>query len=157
MNLDLRDETTEELKFTEPSALEDEVKLTPIAFKVIREVNPPAAPAAPKVELPPEEWVRRIAIACLEVVHGRRNVSQLKSITSARVSQTLMIRHSVQMKRKVPINKILVGRIRMCQPHPHAIEASTTFLLGEKAFPLALRLESAVNGWKITACEIGPH
>ena len=157
MNLNLRSETTTHLKFTEPGTLRDEVELTPIAFKVVREVHTPTIPETPKVALPPEEWVRRIAIACLEVVHGRRNVGQLKSITTARVSQTLMIRHSVQMKRKQPINKFLVGRIRMCQPQPHAIEASTTFHLGDKAYPLALRLESAVNGWKITACEIGPH
>ena len=157
MNLDLHVESAQQLKFTEPGELKDEVELVPITFKKIREVFPQTTPEMPKVQLPPEEWVRRIAIACLEVVHGRRNVGQLKSITSARVSQTLMIRHSVQMKRNQPVNKILVGRIRMCQPQPHAIEASTTFQLGEKAYPIALRLESAVNGWKITACEIGPH
>ena len=145
------------LRYTEPGELRGESQRTGVTFKTIVTPERNLHLVSRHVELPPEEWVRRIATACLEVVHGKRNVSQLKSITNARVNQTLTIRQSVQAKRNQSARQIAVGRIRMSQPTSHVIEASMTFVIGEKAFPLALRLESTTSGWKVTACEIGPH
>jgi hypothetical protein len=157
MNAQPKLEQDQPLRFTEPATVQGLTQLTEVTFKTIVVSERNLELVTTRIELPPEEWVRRIATACLEVVHGKRNVSQLKSITNARVSQTLTIRHSVQAKRNQAARHIAVGRIRMSQPTNNIIEASTTFSLGEKAFPLALRLESATNGWKVTACEIGPH
>ena len=145
------------LAFTEPHTCQGEVapehvRLRELQMQTIADAPPEVAPP-----LPPEEWLRRITFACLEVVHGRRNVQQLKSIVSPRVSQTLSIRHTVQSRRATQATQIRVGRIRTAQPQSRALEVSTTFTIDQKSYPMALRLELAAIGWKITACDIGPH
>ena len=146
-----------ELAFTEPCGIRGDVVPVRVTLRMARHLSVPEFLREVAPPLPPEEWLRRITYACLEVVHGRRNVSQLKSIINPRVTQTLSIRHTVQSRRATQATHIGVGRIRVSQPQSSAIEVSTTFTIDQKAYPLALRLETAVNGWKITACDIGPH
>ncbi len=150
-------ERRQELAFTEPQKSSFDVVPVQVTLRKVQLSSVTEFPREVTPHLPPEEWLRRISYACLEVVHGRRNVNQLKAIINPRVTQTLSIRHTVQSRRATQASHIGVGRIRISRPQSSALEVSTTFTIDHKAYPLALRLETAANGWKITACDIGPH
>jgi hypothetical protein len=107
------------------------------------------------IQLPPQEWVQRVISACLEVIHGHRNVIHLKHVVSRRVAASLTIRASMQPPR--PAGSISVVRIHQTQPKAGVGEIAATFMCRDRAFPLAMRIEKTATGWMVTAIEIGPH
>lgn len=107
-------------------------------------------------ELPPEPWIARIAVACIEVIHGKRSVAQIRKICSHRVAQDLLIKQSVLATKKT-WSSVRITRIRFARGIKETIEVSINFEYEQKTYPMAMNLGLTKDGWRINACEIGPH
>ena len=105
--------------------------------------------------LPPQEWLQRVIVACIEVTHGKRNIIHVKNVVSAKVAASLTFRASLHAKRKY--GQISLAGIRASLPKNGCAEISATFVIDDRAYPIALRVERTATGWQVTALEIGPH
>jgi hypothetical protein len=108
------------------------------------------------LETPPKEWVARIAVACIEVLHGKRNVEQMRKICANRVSQGLLIKQSVLSARK-NWGAVRILKIKFAPGIKDSVEVTINFEHKEKVYPMAMNLALTKDGWRINACEIGPH
>ena len=109
-----------------------------------------------KQEYPPKDWVARIAIACIEVLHGKRSVAQMRRICSHRVAKNLEIKQSVLSGRKA-WGPVRIVKIRFSEGLKDSVEVTINFEYENKVYPMAMNLVNSKEGWKINACEIGPH
>ncbi len=110
----------------------------------------------PEMEYPPKDWVARIAIACIEVIHGKRSVNQMRKICTNRVSQDLLIKQSVLSKRK-QWSQARIVKVKFANGVKESAEVSINFEYESKIYPMAMNLSLTKDGWRINACEIGPH
>lgn len=109
-----------------------------------------------QLDTPPKEWVARIALACIEVLHGKRNVEQMRKICANRVSQGLLIKQSVLSARK-NWGTVKILKIKFAPGLKDSVEVTINFEHKEKIYPMAMNLAMTKEGWRINACEIGPH
>ncbi|MEY4322669.1 MAG: hypothetical protein RL410_450 [Actinomycetota bacterium] len=105
--------------------------------------------------LPPQEWLQRVIVACIEVVHGKRNIVHVKNVVSAKVAASLTFRATLHAQRK--FGQITIASIRASCPRTGCAEVSATFMLNQRGYPIALRVERIATGWLVTALEMGPH
>ncbi len=105
--------------------------------------------------LPPQEWLQRVITACIEVVHGKRNIVHVKNVVSAKVAASLTFRATLHAQRKY--GQISIASIRASQPRAGCAEVSATFIHDDRGYPIALRVERTATGWQVTALEMGPH
>lgn len=103
--------------------------------------------------LPPEEWLRRIVLAILEVTHNKRATNQLRGIVAPSVLRQLDLRRQLNSRH---LATTVLG-LRISPISPRVIELSCSFQAGQRVFPLAMRVEQQADRWLVTACEIGPH
>jgi hypothetical protein len=108
------------------------------------------------LQYPPKQWVARIALACIEVIHGKRSVNQMRKICSNRVSQDLLIKQSVLSGKKT-WNSVRILKINFSPGIKDSVEVTINFEYGERIYPMAMNLNQTKDGWRINACEIGPH
>lgn len=109
-----------------------------------------------KHEFPPDQWVARIALACIEVLHSKRSVAQIRKICSHRVAQDLLIKQSVLSARK-NWGSVRILKVKYAIGIKDSVEVTINFEHQTKIYPMALNLSQTKEGWKIQACEIGPH
>ena len=110
----------------------------------------------PVWQSPPKQWVARIAIACIEVIHGKRSVNQMRKICSNRVSQDLLIKQSV-LSTKKNWNSVRILKVNFSPGIKDSVEVSINFEYEDRVYPMAMNLSQTKDGWRINACEIGPH
>jgi hypothetical protein len=110
----------------------------------------------PTLDYPPKQWVARIAIACIEVIHGKRSVNQMRKICSNRVSQDLLIKQSV-LSTKKNWNSVRILKVNFSPGIKDSVEVSINFEYEDRVYPMAMNLSQTKDGWRINACEIGPH
>ena len=108
-------------------------------------------------DAPPPEWVARIVFACVEAVYGRRNIQQLRTLTSQRTLQSLQIMQATRSRRLSAHQRLGIGNPRIASPVPRVLEVSVSVYVDQRAFPCALRFELRDTRWVITAIEMGPH
>jgi ribosomal protein L35AE/L33A len=121
-------------------------------------VKPIPRESVDEVEMvyPPEVWVARVAAACLEIIHGKRSLVQIRRISSHRVAQDLVIKQSVLAKKK-EWGAISIQKVRFAPGTKGSAEVSINFVHDSKVYPMAMNFGQTKNGWRIDACEIGPH
>jgi hypothetical protein len=107
-------------------------------------------------DFPPEQWVARVAVACIEVIHGKRSVAQVRKICSHRVAQDLLIKQSVLSSKK-NWSMVRITKVKFATGIKDSIEVSINFEYENQTFPMAMNLGLTKDGWRINACEIGPH
>lgn len=107
-------------------------------------------------EFPPVSWVARISLACIEVLHGKRSVAQVRKICSHRVAQDLLIKQSVLSARK-NWSQVRILKVKFAAGNKDSVEVTINFEHNTRVYPMALNLAQSKDGWKIQACEIGPH
>lgn len=84
--------------------------------------------------------VRRLLTAVVEVLDGRRSVSQLRSQFGEKAYASLETR-ARGVKRSMRPSKLRIGRL--CQPTPKAIEISATIDNGHRVRAMAARVDFA--------------
>ncbi len=141
--------------FFEPKVLSPQIGYTKLQkFKVVPPIKTISEESP--LETPPKEWVARIAVACIEVLHGKRNVEQMRKICSNRVSQSLLIKQSVLSARK-NWGSVRILKIKFSPGIKDSVEVTINFEHKDKVYPMAMNLGMTKDGWRINACEIGPH
>ena len=130
-----------------------EAFLTPLTAVRPRFRRLPAPP--PPEPRPPTEWVQRVAVVLLEVVHRKRPLNQLRGVASPRVIDQLGMRRQVVLARAAQ-EPLRVTSVRVSPNSARTMEVGVTYSRGERFFPMALRLELTKQGWLATACELGP-
>lgn len=139
----------------EPTEISPTFGYTTKEPKAVRAVEA-QAPEESHQEFPPQQWVARIALACIEVLHGKRSVAQIRKICSHRVAQDLLIKQSVLSARK-NWGAIRITKVKYAIGIKDSVEVTINFEHKTKVYPMALNLSQTKEGWKIQACEIGPH
>jgi len=114
-------------------------------------------PTAYPEEFLDEQWIRRVALTAVEIIHGRRPMLQIKKLISAEVELSLRTKQEINQRRRMPSATIAIGTVHQSQPLPLVIEASAVLLYSGRAFPIALRFEKISERWLLLHIDIGPH
>ena len=146
---------TSYISYFEPRDISSNIGYTRQQLSAVRPI-PNEISDLPEMNYPPEVWVARVATACLEIIHGQRSVAQLRRIASHRVAQDLVIKQSVLAKKK-QWQKVSVDKVRFSPGIKGSAEVSINFIHDSKFYPMAMNFAFTKEGWKISACEIGPH
>jgi uncharacterized protein DUF6459 len=89
----------------------------------------------------------------LEVLEGRRPLRQLSALLGPEVSYRLEMTLSPGARR-VRNSDLRMHKVRVCLPHPRAIEACAVVQAGARFRAIALRLEHD-GRWRCTALRLG--
>jgi len=103
---------------------------------------------------------RAIAHAVVEVLLGRRPVSQLARWMTPGVFETVQARAALTARvlgRRAPVagRSATVRRVRVCVVDEHACEIGAVVDDGMRVRAVALRLESHRGAWRTTSLEVG--
>jgi hypothetical protein len=99
-----------------------------------------------RADLPdPLQWCARFSQAALEIIAGRRTPTQMMRWTNRSVYAQLVYRSGAVKGR------VVIKRIRICEPVDGIAEASVVALFNERAHALALRFEGLDGRWLCTA------
>lgn len=105
----------------------------------------------PSTALPsPRDTAVVLARALIEVVAGRRSLTQLATHCSPEVFAGLQ---RTSLQHAGPLPKLM--SVRTCQPADGVTEASAVFRRGHRAAALAFRLQGIDGRWRLTALQIG--
>jgi hypothetical protein len=116
--------------------------------------------ATSRAALPePGPHARRLVIATLEVMAGRRGLQQLMP----HLTEATYERLSARLARAVghrppggngPRARIRVGRAVVCEPTDGVAEVSVVARLGDRVLAVAVRLEGVDGRWRCTVLDI---
>lgn len=145
--------------YSEPKFLRiaDSVRSRLLPVEVVPELAEQKAvagerPADPS-PAPNVEWLRRVAGAILETTHSLRQVNQLRAIATPAVIDQINRRRTPHLRgRAVQVTSVRVSTVRR-----GVLEVGCTFGVAGSFYPMAFRMELTSDGWKMTACDIGPH
>ena len=141
--------------YFEPREVSPNIGYTKQQLSIVKPI-PADTPNETEMNYPPEVWVTRVAIACLEIIHGKRSVVQIRRIASHRVAQDLVIKQSVLANKK-KWQPISIEKVRFSPGVKGSAEVSINFNHESRIYPMAMNFALTKDGWKIQACEIGPH
>lgn len=97
---------------------------------------------------------RQLLVLALEALAGRRPLSQLQSITSARTYAALTgRRHPAWCAAGTA--PLVLGRVHVCEPVDGVAEVSAVAHRSGRAHAVAARLEGLDGRWRCTALQIG--
>ena len=103
-------------------------------------------------------WAARLAQAVVEVVGGRRPVSQLVRWTSAEVHRDLERRASLVRRAAGSAPRVVPPQVRsvhVCRPSTEVAEVSVHVRHGHRSRAVAMRLERRGERWLCTVLEFG--
>ncbi|MFN8077221.1 MAG: Rv3235 family protein [Kineosporiaceae bacterium] len=104
----------------------------------------------------PRAWIETFVRVACEVGAGHRPPSQLQRWTTPEVLATLVRRHALATRMRVPRSAAaLVRAVHVCEVDERVREASSVVLDRGRMRAVALRLEAAGGRWRVTALEIG--
>ncbi|ROS31176.1 Rv3235 family protein [Cellulomonas sp. PhB150] len=112
----------------------------------------------PEPAADPAHVARAIAHAVVEVLLGRRPVTQLARWMTPGVYETLQGRAALTARVLGPRNSgrgAAVRRVRVCAVEPHVCEAGVVVDDGVRVRAVALRLETHRGTWRTTSLEVG--
>ena len=116
----------------------------------------------PRTDLPdPTEWAGRIAQAVLEVMTGIRPAPQVLRWTTPEVYAVLARRGALVARRNAtgrglrPRHRVVVRRVRVCEPTDGVAEAAVVVQDGPRARAVALRLVGQDGKWRVSALQVG--
>jgi hypothetical protein len=112
----------------------------------------------PPPEGDPTVVARAIALASLEVLHGRRSVAQLARWLTPGVYESLQVRAGLTQRvlgTDAVVRPPMIRRARSCRVGSHSMEATVVADHGDRVRAVALRLEGHRGSWRVTALEIG--
>jgi hypothetical protein len=125
---------------------------------VLAEPDPFAPEATPRSALPdPAAHARRLVLAALEVIAGRRPVQQLRPHLTDLAYQRISVHARRPRARPRPDarkhaglrrTRIHVGRAVICEPADGIVEATVLAGLGGRTRAVALRLEGIDGRWR---------
>jgi hypothetical protein len=115
----------------------------------------------PRSELPdPGAHARRLVLAALEAISGRRSVQQLRPHLTEGAYQRLISRVHQEAgraryaavartgRRPVSRTRLHVGRAIVCEPADGIVEATVLIRLGSRTRAVAVRLEGLDGRWR---------
>ncbi|RHA39382.1 energy transducer TonB [Cellulomonas rhizosphaerae] len=112
----------------------------------------------PEPAADPAHVARAIAHAVVEVLLGRRPVTQLARWMTPGVYETLQGRAALTARVLGPRaagRGAAVRRVRVCAVEPHVCEAGVVVDDGVRVRAVALRLETHRGTWRTTSLEVG--
>jgi len=112
----------------------------------------------PEPAADPSHVARTIAHAVVEVLLGRRPVTQLARWTTPGVYESLQGRAALTARVLGPRSAgrgATVRRVRVCAVEPHVCEAGVVVDDGVRVRAVALRLETHRGTWRTTSLEVG--
>lgn len=112
-----------------------------------------------KVDLPdPHNWIRTTGQLLIEVMAGLRSPAQVVRACAPEVYVAIARRHATMARRRPesqrPANRPRVVRVHVTQPVPNAVEAAVLIVHGARVRAMAVRVESTVTGWRVTALQL---
>jgi len=103
----------------------------------------------------PEEWVRHIAQALVEVMSGARPAPQVIRWTSPEVFAVVARRSAVSGRRSAVAKRALVRRVRICEPADGVVEACAVVVDNGRVRALAMRLTGVDRRWVVSELQVG--
>lgn len=115
-----------------------------------------------RTDLPePQEWAARMAASLLEVMTGVRPAPQVVRWTSPEVYAVVARRGALVARRAATAratgarHRVVVRRVRVCEPADGVAEASVVVQHGPRVRAVALRLVGQDGKWRVTALQVG--
>ncbi len=109
----------------------------------------------------PAAWAGRMAHALLEVMTGLRPAPQVVRWTTPEVYAVVArrgaraARHSAQARVPNVRQRVVVRRVRVCEPADGVCEAAVVVLHGDRVRAVALRLVGQDGKWRVSALQVG--
>jgi hypothetical protein len=108
-----------------------------------------------RADLPPAaEAGRSVMLLALEVMAGRRPVTQLRGVTTPRLFTALAAGRRPRWCAEGTAPLVL-GRVHVCEPVDGVAEVSVVARRAGRAHAVAARLEGLDGRWRCTALQIG--
>jgi Family of unknown function (DUF6459) len=106
-------------------------------------------------------WSAALAVAIIEVLHGRRPVAQLSRWADERVLGTLQLavrrhRPTAHLGPDRSSGPATLHSVHVQFPTPIVAEVSAHALLGRRSIAFAFRLEASHDRWLCTVLDLGP-
>ncbi|MDO5634921.1 MAG: Rv3235 family protein [Micrococcus sp.] len=102
--------------------------------------------------------VASVAVACVDVEHGRRHLRDLTRWLDLRVYDKVARRLDLLRRSGAAMDSAVPARplgTRVCEVADGIVEASTTVVSGGRARAVALRCERRLSRWRVVALEMG--
>ena len=107
-------------------------------------------------ELPdPAVWGRRLLVAIIESLAGRRSLRQLAPHLSAAVHHGLATDAGRAARHRQWVRSASVRRVRVCEPADGVAELAAVVQCATRYRAIAARLEGLDGRWRCTRLEIG--
>lgn len=112
----------------------------------------------------PQAWSARLAQALVEAMGGLRPCTQLVRWLDPEVYDVVARRSLVAHRRRtgaaastksMPRPRVLVRRVRLCEPADGVVEAAAVVIDGPRVRALAMRLVGLDGRWRLVALQIG--
>jgi Family of unknown function (DUF6459) len=103
----------------------------------------------------PTMWGRRLLIAIIESMAGRRSLRQLAPHLSAAVHHGLATDAERAARHRHWVHSASVRRVRVCEPADGVAELAAVIRSGTRYRAIAARLEGLDGRWRCTRLEIG--
>lgn len=112
----------------------------------------PATPREPRTETSGvDNVVTALAVACVEIMQGRRSASTLVRWATPELIDRLrtfaQVRTKLARTRPAPATRISPGAVRVCHLRANVVEASVNIMSPDRRRAVALRLESTSGRW----------
>lgn len=116
--------------------------------------------------------VRRFVAVCVEVLNGYRPAAHLRplsvpgeaaGVVAEALSATRRLAETRRNNGRTPRSTsrhgrrpdpVAVRRLRLCQPHPRAVEAAVLLVTADRTWAVALRLERHQQSWAATTLRL---
>lgn len=120
-------------------------------------IVPPAYRKRPPSALgDPSALVCTVARAALEGVLGQDVLHLLYRWVSTEVLESLQRQQTLARRTGVVARgSVHIARVRLCRVAPGAVETAVVAREGERAHPIAMRLEATHGKWLVTALDVG--
>jgi len=103
----------------------------------------------------PQEWVRHMAQALVEVMSGARPAAQVIRWTTPEVYSVVARRNAVSGRRVIVARRAIVRRVRICEPVDGVVEACAVVVDNGRVRALAMRLTGVDRRWVVSELQVG--